>query len=115
MAHTTLKDVGSEFGEGSLTTYFVGFVLSLLLTFTAYFLVVDKVFTGGSLDLAIVALGVVQMIVQVIFFLHLGSETKPRWNLFLFIFMLIIIVTVVFGTLWIMNNLNENLMPMSHD
>jgi cytochrome o ubiquinol oxidase subunit IV len=46
-----------------------------------------------------------------VFFLHLGRETRPRWKLAVFLFMLGVILILVFGSLWIMTNLNYRMMP----
>lgn len=90
--------------------YVGGFVSALILTFVAYWLVTSKVIEGGWLIALLMGLAVVQFIVQLVFFLHVGSETRPRWNLTALIFMLIILVVIVAGSLWIMNNLNYNMM-----
>lgn len=89
-----------------LGSYVAGFVLSILLTMTAYLMVVNH---GASRTFLIVLVGllaVVQFIVQGYFFLHLGKESKPKWKLFVFIFMIGIVLIIVFGSLWIMDNLN---------
>ena len=98
----------------SMTPYVAGFVLSVILTLAAYFLVVYKLLDGWELVVAIIALALTQFFVQVTLFLHVGDEPKPRWNLSAFLFMLLVVVIVVFGSLWIMNNLNYNMM-MSPD
>jgi cytochrome o ubiquinol oxidase operon protein cyoD len=56
-------------------------------------------------------LAVVQLFVQLYFFLHMGDESKPRWNLMAFLFMLLVLVIVVFGSLWIMKNLDYHMSP----
>jgi cytochrome o ubiquinol oxidase operon protein cyoD len=48
----------------------------------------------------------VQLAVQMIFFLHIGNEVKPRYNLIAFSSAMVVVFIVVFGSLWIMNNLN---------
>lgn len=90
--------------------YLIGFVLSILLTLIAYFLVVEHVFNNRILVFTIIGLGVVQMLIQLLFFLHLGQEPKPYWNCQLFLFMLTILVILVIGSLWIMHNLSYNVM-----
>jgi cytochrome o ubiquinol oxidase operon protein cyoD len=47
--------------------------------------------------------------VQLVFFLHLGGEGKPRWRLTAFLFMLLVLVILVFGSLWIMYNLDYHM------
>lgn len=90
--------------------YIGGFVSALALTFAAYWLVTSRAVEGGWLIALLMGLAVVQFIVQLVFFLHVGHETRPRWNLAALIFMLIILIVIVAGSLWIMNNLNYNMM-----
>ena len=95
-----------------LTTYIIGFVSSLVLTGAAYVSVVYHVFSAEVLLPLIICLAVIQFVVQVFFFLHLGAESKPRWQLVTFLFMLMVLLIVVIGSLWIMGNLNyHNLSP----
>lgn len=96
--------------HGTLRSYTTGFILSILFTLAPYFIVVNHLLSGWSLGLALAGFAVVQLIVQLVFFLHLGSESSPRWNLIVFLFMLLVLVTVVFGSLWIMSNLNYHQM-----
>ena len=97
----------------TLTKYIIGFVLSLGLTMVAYFMVVDGLLSGITLILALGALALLQMLVQLIFFLHLGDEVGPRYKLASFVFMAGILLIIVVGSIWIMNNLNYNMMDMS--
>jgi cytochrome o ubiquinol oxidase operon protein cyoD len=94
-----------------LRTYISGYVLSIALTLAAYMLVVHPSFSTNIIVLSIMALAVIQFIVQAIFFLHLSLETKPRWRLFVFIFMISIVLIIVIGSIWIMNNLNYHMTP----
>lgn len=59
----------------------------------------------------ILGLAVVQLFVQLIFFLHLGRESRPRWNLAMLLFAFMIIGIVAGGSLWIMSNLNVRMTP----
>lgn len=99
-----------------LVAYVTGFVLSVLLTMSAYLVTVNHVVTSGTqptlpvLVTAIIALAVVQLYVQVRYFLHLGAESSPRWNLMAFLFMLLVVVIIVVGSLWIMNHLTYHAM-----
>lgn len=90
----------------SLKSYTIGFILSLVLTLTAYIAVTKRIFSTDGIVAFIVALALTQFIVQLYFFLHLGHETRPRWKLAVFFFMLGVVLILVFGSLWIMNNLN---------
>jgi cytochrome o ubiquinol oxidase operon protein cyoD len=95
--------------HGTLRSYTTGFVASIVLTVTAYVLVRHKLFSTDVIISIIVGLALVQFVIQLIFFLHLGKETKPRWKLFVFIFMIVVVLILVFGSLWIMNNLNTRM------
>jgi len=96
---------------GTLKSYILGLILSMILTFAAYFAVVQHIFSGILLDCAVGVLGIAQAVVQLMLFLHMHKEPKPRWNIVVFLFMLMVLVIIVFGSIWIMNNLNYNLMP----
>ena len=100
--------------KGSVWTYVTGFVLSLALTMTAYLAVKHHIATGhvfprDNVMVAILAaLAVAKLFAQLVFFLHLNRESRPRWNLLVFLFMALVLVIIVGGSLWIMNNLNYN-------
>jgi cytochrome o ubiquinol oxidase subunit IV len=97
--------------HGTMQSYIVGFLLSLVFTFIPYYLVVNQTVSGTTLLVTILAFAVLQMIIQVTFFLHLGRGPKPDWNLFFFIATVGIILVVVGGSIMIMNNLYHNMMP----
>jgi cytochrome o ubiquinol oxidase subunit IV len=97
--------------NATLQSYITGFVLSVVLTLAAYFLVVNHALTGTMLIAAILGLAMVQLVVQLLFFLHMGQEKKPRWNLLFFVSFLSIIFIVVVASLWIMAHLNYNMSP----
>lgn len=94
-----------------LKAYIHGFLWSLALTLAAYYCVELRLLQGFTLILTIVGLGVVQAIFQLIYFLHLGEESKPKWNALIFFFMLTILLILVIGSLWIMYHLNYREMP----
>lgn len=108
--------------RGTLITYSVGFALSVVLTLSAYFLTSNHVssghekFTHQSLIIGLLCLALVQFFVQAVFFLHLTRESKPRWNLTVFAFMMIVVGIVVGGSLWIMHSLNyQHVHPKSQE
>lgn len=94
---------------------FIGFILSIMLIIAAYRIVTHHHLSEGLLTLTLVGLALGQAVVQLVFFLHLGLETKPRWNMLMFLFTVMVILIVLGGSLWIMDNLDYNLMPkMEH-
>ncbi|MBI2811727.1 MAG: cytochrome o ubiquinol oxidase subunit IV [Candidatus Melainabacteria bacterium] len=93
----------------------IGFVLSLILTFAAHRVVENHHLSNMLLIGSVIGFAVTQALLQLIFFLHLGLESKPHWNTITFLFVVLVIVIVIGGSLWIMNNLDYNLMPpMEH-
>lgn len=101
--------------------YITGFILSIIITLTAYLLVMQHV-TSHHLEIAhkilisiIVITALLQLLTQSVFFLHLGQEKKPHWNLMIFIFTVLIIIIIVGGSLWIMQHLNYNMNPSDMD
>ncbi len=99
----------TESSQGSMTTYTVGFALSIAFSLLAYFLAVHHLLGRRLLIASVSLLAVVQFIVQLVFFLHLGRETKPRWKLVTFCFMIGVVLIIVFGSIWIMTNLNYHM------
>lgn len=93
-------------------SYIAGFAFSLILTAIPYYIVVNETMSDNALLFSLMGYAVLQFCVQIYFFLHLGSESKPRWKLANLVFMLSVILFIVIGTLWIMNNLNYNMMHM---
>ena len=91
-------------------SFIIGFLLSVALTFAAYYAVVNHLLTGTMLLAAIIILAFVQLAIQLIYFLHMGREAKPHWNLMAFLTTFSIILIVVLGSIWIMNHLHYNLM-----
>lgn len=105
----------SEHGaaHGSVKSYVSGFVISVILTIMAFLIVSNELASGSALLSMILGLAVIQLFVQAIFFLHLGKESKPRWNLQLFVFMVATVIIIVGGSLWIMANLDYHHQSMS--
>ena len=95
-------------GFARLKHYLLGFLISIVLTLAAYFVAVNYFHWAAHLTVAL--LGLFQAWLQLSLFLHLGREPKPRWNLVVFLFTLMVTLILVFGSVWIMENLNYNLM-----
>jgi cytochrome o ubiquinol oxidase operon protein cyoD len=89
--------------------YIFGFILSIALTLTAYFVTVNRLLTGWDFMLVVVGLAFIQFLVQLIFFLHLNQEKKPRWNFMVFVSTIGLILIVIIGSLVIMQNLNYHM------
>lgn len=97
--------------HGTIASYIIGFILSLIFTIIPYYLVVNKVLTGTALLLAILTIAVWQMIIQLVFFLHLGRGPKPFYNVVFFFATAGTIVVVIAASLFIMDNLYRTMSP----
>lgn len=108
-AHTHAADGGEH---GSLTSYMVGFLLSLVLTGLSFGAVMSGAVPHHLVLPAIVGLAVAQLLVQLVLFLHLGSAPAQRNNSVIFVLTAMLITIIVAGSLWVMHNANLNMMPM---
>lgn len=91
--------------EKLMSSYVIGFVLSVVLTLIAYFTVINKTFGQDTLGV-IMILATLQFVVQVVFFLHMGKTSKPTWSDTALYFMILVVITIVLGSMWIMANLD---------
>ena len=99
----------------SLRDYLIGFVLSVILTAVPFWLVMGDVLESKQLTAFIImAFAMVQIVVHIVYFLHMTSSAEEGWSFMALIFTLIIIVIALAGSLWVMHHLNTNTMPF-HD
>lgn len=97
--------------HGSRNSYIVGFILSAVLTVIPFWLVMSQTMTGFSAVWVIAGFAAAQVAVQVYFFLHVDFSPEQRNTLYSFLFTLFVVAIVMVGSLWIMHNANENMMP----
>jgi cytochrome o ubiquinol oxidase operon protein cyoD len=92
--------------------YVVGFVLSVILTAVPFWLVMGKVLPSSNLT-AYVILGfaAVQMVVHMVYFLHMNAKVEGGWSLLALIFTGALVVIMLSGSVWVMYHLNTNMMP----
>ncbi|MET3528685.1 cytochrome o ubiquinol oxidase subunit IV [Phenylobacterium koreense] len=98
--------------HGGLKAYTVGFVLSLGLTALSFAAVMSGLIPRETQLPAITVLAVIQLLVQLGFFLHLGASPEQRSNTAIFVLTILLIATVVAGSLWVIHNANVNMMPI---
>ena len=100
--------------HGSLKGYVTGFVLSVVLTAIPFWLVMGKVFDRpGATAAVLLGFAAVQIVVHMVYFLHMNAKSEGGWTLLALIFTLVIVVIALSGSLWVMYHLNENMMPAS--
>ncbi|KQQ32449.1 cytochrome C oxidase subunit IV [Duganella sp. Leaf126] len=98
--------------HGTLKDYAIGFVLSVILTAIPFWLVMAKVFDKSSTT-AVVILGfaAVQVVVHMVYFLHMNGKSEEGWTLLSTLFTMILLVIVLSGSIWVMYHMNVNMMP----
>lgn len=97
----------------TLVSRMIGFVLSLILTLTAFLVIFRPDFFPMGMRVTITVLlilAVLQFIVQSICFLNVWGEKGPRWNLLIFVSTISVVVIIVVFTIWVMGHLNYNMM-----
>lgn len=105
------EHTGAVEASGSVKSYVVGFVLSIVCTVIPYYLVVNKTITDDALLATVLGFAFIQMAIQIFFFLHLGRGPKPLYNIVFFVSTFGIVLVVVGGSIFIMNNLYRNMLP----
>jgi cytochrome o ubiquinol oxidase subunit IV len=95
-----------------LIGYVVGLGLAILLTATSFFVAGTDLVWQPSIPVAIIVLAIAQMGVHLVFFLHITTGADNTNNVLALAFGILIVVLVIGGTLWIMANLNHNMLPM---
>ncbi|CAH0120830.1 MULTISPECIES: cytochrome o ubiquinol oxidase subunit IV [unclassified Paenibacillus] len=96
---TAPHDAGSH---GSLKSYTIGFLFSIMLTIIPVAVVVFGWLEGMANTIVLMTAAVLQFVVQLIYFMHLREEKKPRYNLVTLILGLFILLLIVVGSMWIM-------------
>jgi cytochrome o ubiquinol oxidase subunit IV len=104
---------GDDAPHGSLYDYVVGFVLSVILTAIPFWLVMGKVIDDKTvLSLILLGIGAVQIVVHMVYFLHMTPKAEGGWNLMALLFTLVLVVITMAGSMWVMFHLHSNMMPM---
>ncbi|MBZ9743687.1 cytochrome o ubiquinol oxidase subunit IV [Mesorhizobium sp. CO1-1-7] len=118
-AHDHAEGHGHAHGgaaHGSFRSYLTGFVLSVILTAIPFWLVMSGAIDDKqAMAIVIMAFAVAQIVVHMVFFLHMNTTSEGGWSMLALIFTLILVVIVLTGSLWVMYHLNANMMPGLHD
>ena len=95
----------------SLKDYTTGFVLAVILTVIPFWLVMGNVLDPSMTRVVVMGFAGVQLIVHMIYFLHLNSKSEGGWNMMALIFTIMIVGIAMAGSLWVMYHMNHNMMP----
>ena len=103
--------------HGTMGGYMIGFGLSVVLTAIPFWLVMTGALGDPQLTgFIIMGLAVVQIIVHMVYFLHMNTRSENGWTMMALIFTIVLVVITLSGSMWVMYHLNHNMMPMAtHD
>ena len=96
--------------HGNTKQYTIGFILSVILTVIPFGMVMAGGFGRGIVMAVIAITAVAQVLVQLVYFLHMNSSSEQRWNVIAFIYTVLCIAVLLVGSVWIMNYLHYNMM-----
>jgi cytochrome o ubiquinol oxidase operon protein cyoD len=97
--------------HGSLKDYTIGFILSVILTAIPFWLVMAKVLPPGTTGIVLLGFAAVQVVVHMIYFLHMSSKNEHGWSMMALIFTVIVLVITMSGSIWVLYHMNANMMP----
>ncbi len=111
---------GHDHGHGGEVTHFsrkdyvVGFLLAAALTAVPFWLVMNHALPSPAATAAVVmGVALVQVVVHMIYFLHMNSRAQGGWSLVALLFTVLFVSVALAGSLWVMYHLNVDMMPMS--
>ncbi|WP_309121444.1 cytochrome o ubiquinol oxidase subunit IV [Paenibacillus sp.] len=96
------NSAGEHGNHGSLKSYVIGFVLSIVLTIVPLVAVLGADLGQTTTLIVILAAAVLQFAIQLLFFMHLREGENARWNVMSLLLGILILVTIVGGSIWIM-------------
>jgi cytochrome o ubiquinol oxidase operon protein cyoD len=113
-AEAELHHDGHAATHASRRGYLTGFGLSVLLTAVPFWLVMSGAIANNQVAAAAcMGLALLQIVVHMIFFLHMNTRSESGWTIMALIFTIVLIVIALSGSLWVMYHLTTNMMPMS--
>lgn len=103
--------------HGTHRSYVIGFMLSVVLTAIPFGLVMAGGLESRLLTAAIViGAAAIQILVHMVYFLHMNTRSDEGWTMMALIFTVVVVVIILAGSLWVMHNMNTNMMPqMNHE
>jgi cytochrome o ubiquinol oxidase operon protein cyoD len=107
--HHDHDDIGYH---ATVKGYVVGFLLSVVLTAIPFWLVMAKVLPPGTTVFVILGFAAAQMLVHMVYFLHLNAKVESGWSLLALLFTAVLVFILLAGSIWVMYHMNTNMMPM---
>jgi cytochrome o ubiquinol oxidase operon protein cyoD len=101
-----------EPSEGGVLSYVVGLGLAIVLTIASFYFAGSDAIWGPAIPIALIVLAIAQMGVHLVFFLHITTSPDNTNNVMALGFGVLIVFLVIGGSVWIMDHMNHNMMPM---
>ncbi|GJH10365.1 cytochrome o ubiquinol oxidase subunit IV [Caballeronia novacaledonica] len=108
MAHAHINS--SDLPHVTVRGYLIGFVLAVVLTVASFWAATLGAFRGESAIVALAVLAAVQVIVHVVFFLHVNASKGQRWHAMSFAYTILMSLILIVGTVWVMHNVHMLMM-----
>jgi cytochrome o ubiquinol oxidase operon protein cyoD len=105
----------TEAGESirsGVNGYLLGLGLAIALTLASFWVARTHIIYGPGVPVALVALAIAQMGIHLVFFLHITTSPDNTNNVLALAFGVLIVFVLIFGTVWVMEHMNHNMMPM---
>jgi cytochrome o ubiquinol oxidase operon protein cyoD len=99
--------------SGSFASYTAGLAFAVLLTGASFIVSQTGLLWAPGVPAGLAVLAIAQMGVHLVFFLHIGTGPDNTNTVLALAFGILIVMLVVSGSLWIMANLNANMMSPS--
>ena len=101
---------GHDDSHGSVKSYAIGFILSVILTIIPFGLVMYPSLPKAMTLWIVLVFAVIQVLVHLVYFLHLDRSAAQRNNVIAFVFAALVIVLLVGLSLWIMFSIHTVMM-----
>ena len=93
-----------------LRGYLTGLALAVLLSAAAFLCVGTRVIYPPGIVMAVIVFGLAQVGVHLVFFLHLTTAPDNTNNVLALAFGFLIVCVIVFGTIWVMYQMDHNML-----
>jgi cytochrome o ubiquinol oxidase operon protein cyoD len=103
---------GERGGHANLQRYLAGLGFAIILTLASFWAAGTNLVWGPGVPVLLAVLAIGQMGVHLVFFLHISSAPDQTNNLLALAFGVFVVGLVVFGSMIIMANLNNTMLPM---
>jgi cytochrome o ubiquinol oxidase subunit IV len=105
---------GMSSHHGSFRDYLIGFALAAVLTAIPFWAVMDNVFREPIVGAVVIMIfAVIQIVVHMVYFLHMNTKSEGGWTVLALIFTAVLVIITLSGSMWVMEHLNSNMLPMS--